>query len=92
MGIHVSLCQEGRTVFTGLEVSQSFDLTGQLTHNCLDSIISLPILRPGKGFNTLYVQADSDERPVSLQCPVVAQSQQWARGGGLSVAVCHRAG
>lgn len=29
--MHVSLCQEGRTVFTGLEVSQSFDLAGQLT-------------------------------------------------------------
>lgn len=72
--MYVSLCQEGRTVFTGLEVSQIFDLAAQLTHNCLVTIISLPVLSPGNGSNALYVQADSDERPVGLQCPVVAQS------------------
>lgn len=65
------LCQEGRTVFTELEVSQGFDLARQLTQNCSGTILSLPDLRPGKGSSTLYVQADSDERPVK---PVVVQS------------------
>lgn len=61
----------------GLQVS--FDVAGQLTHNCLGTSLLLPDLRPGKAPAPCYVQADSDERPVE---PVVTQSPttcQWRR-------------
>lgn len=80
--MYVSLCQEGRTVFTGLEVSQIFDLAAQLTHNFLVTIISLPVLSPGNGSNALYVQADSDERPWASNALWWLRAQQQASRGG----------
>lgn len=82
--MHVSLCQEGRTVFTGLEVSQSFDLAGQLTHNCLVTIISLPVLSPGNGSNTLYVRLTLMKGPWASNALWWLRAQQQASRGGLA--------
>lgn len=79
--MHALLCQEDKIVFTGPDVSPSFPkLLGY--HHIITSSETREKLQHPECLGQL------SKRPVSLQCPAVAQSQQEANRGGLWAAVC----